>query len=344
MAHTKKKAKIIVAVVVLCFIGTASAIIFTSSENESFLDMIQQKKGEPRYDYTGGSELFPVEFREKVWNNITGDFRPNYPNMTNEEYAWIFGNLPPFPEDFFSITELVYEGKIADFSRITEEYWKQPEFYTAWFSLYEPKYLRNNPGSWCPEGYGCFPLIKEGYVDKGVTMRIDTFFRTGFAVEAYQGLILRPYMPKEAKNVMGNTLFEQSDSVEKYFNYHITNPDNAIFTSFKDSISSNNVLEKDWFTVLEPTYSLILDKYGNFVQYQGFPEDWVQIVTLEIDVAPDTPTGDYVFAFKIEEPCYHINQEFYYSIDHEYYGSKYNPVGRMFKTDIPHFQLILHVQ
>lgn len=298
----------------------------------------------PRYDYIGAGEVFPVRDIKTSYNNITGDYRPTYNNMSDEEYEWIFGNLPPFPDDFYSLVTLVYEGKVTDFSRIGKEYWLQPEFYTSWYGLYEKYYLNNSKESWCPEGYGCFPLLKEANAEKGTTIVADTYFRTGVGVESYQGMVIRPTIPNTAKNVLGETVFEQNPKeVSKYFNIKIKNPDNEIFNSFKDNLFSHNVEEDDWFVVLKPTYSEITDKYGNYIRYEGFPDDWVRLLNYEIEISPDCPSGNYVFSIDIIEPSFSINQEFYFSTEHERYGRLYNPVGRLFQSNLPHFQLILHV-
>jgi len=336
-----KHKKIIATVVVAC-VAVTTAIFFLAQGEDSIFENLIHKTGEPRYDYTGGVTMSQVEYISPVYNNITGDYRPKYENMFDEEYEWIFGDLPEFPKDFFSIVNLVQEGRITDYSRISERYWKQPEFYTGWFSSIKV-YLKNDPDSWITEGYGCYPAIKEGTAKKGTSLEVSTYFKTSYATESYQGIIVRPYFPENALNLFGTKIFEQPEDVEKYLGISISNPDDALYNSFKDTIQ-DNVQSGDWMTILKPTYRTINDEYGNFVQYKGFPNDWVRLLNLSVDIASNTPTGDYVVAIKILPPSFSINQEYYYSDIHDYYGSSYIPGGNIFRTNIPHFQFILHVE
>lgn len=330
------------AIIVLVVVATAYIILSMGGNNPIFPII---EPGNPRYDYVGGGALYGMDYPKPTYNNITGDYRPKYYGMEDYQYEWIFGKLPEFKEDFFSIVELIYEGKITDYARVSENYWKQPEFYTSWAQLYNKTYINNDPNSWAPEGYGCFPLIKEGTATRGDTVEVNTYFKTSFGVEAYQGLIVRPYFPTEALNILGRPLFEQNpEEVSKYLSISILNPDDELYENFKDSISYTNVEPNDWFVVLDPTYQDIYDEYGNWIKFEGFPKDWVKLLRLEVDIAENTPPGDYVVGIEIETPCFEINQEYYFSLEHEYYGKRYNPGGSLYRTLVPHFQFILHVE
>ena len=187
-------------------------------------------------------------------------------------------------------------------------------------------------------------MLKEVSVSKGSTITTTCYLRSGYGIEAYQGMIIHPFLPDAAKNIYGNILFNQSDSASSYLKPRITNPDDLLYDSFKDSITYNNVEDIDWMLIFEPTYSILRDKHGGFIQYTGFPSDWVHLVFLEVDIADDTPSGDYVVAFQVGPPCFEVNQEYYYSRDREYFGSYYYPVSQIAKSNKPVYQLIIRVE
>jgi hypothetical protein len=218
----------------------------------------------------------------------------------------------------------------------------QPEFYSSWFDCVGYSYIRNDPKIWTPEGYGVFPMIKEVYANAGKTITVNAYLRTGYGVEAYQGLILKPYFPENAKSLSGEILFEQPENADKHLSTKIINPDNSIYESFKDDIYVDNVEEQDWFVVLNPTYSITRNDDGTFTE-SGFPDDWIRMIELEVTIPEDTPKGTYCIAIKSDVPCFYINQEFYLSEDHEYYGALYFPAGTIRKSNVPHFQLVLNV-
>jgi len=337
-----KKKLIAVVVLLLCIssIATAGFFLYTEEPNSDYLI---DNPGSPKYNYRQGATLVPGEYREPVYNEITDDYRPVYEGLPEEKYEIIFGELPEFPKDFFSITKLIYEGKIKDYGRIDEKYWKQPEFYSGWFNSINDTYIDNDPTMWMPEGYGIFPLIKEVTVDSGKTIRVDAYLRTGFGTEAYQGVIFRPLFPTHGKAITGDKLFEQPKNAQDYISCKIINPDNSIYNGFKDNILYSNVGEEDWFVVLKPTYQLIINKDGTTIE-KGFQNDWVRLLQLEVDISKDTPEGTYCIAIQPYTPCFDINQEFYFSKEHEYYGALYYPGGGFLRTKTPHFQLILEVK
>lgn len=338
--------KVTVAIVlILAITGIATATVFFSSGGnlDDLINPPNRTQGEPKYNYLGGGTLVPGEYREPVYNPITGDWRPQYEGLEDDKYDAFFGNLPAFPEDFYSIVELVYDAQILDYGRISDDYWKQPEFYVGWYGCINDSYIDNDPLMWTPEGYGIFPIIKEVHLDRGEAYQIDAYLRTGFGTESYQGIIFRPELPATAKTITGQDLFENPEDADKHIHPRITNPDNPIYEEFKDNIAYDNVGEEDWFVVLEPTYQLHKSKTGNDTYETGFPEDWVRMMHVEIEIDSDCPPGMYVVSVDSDTPCFDINQEFYYAQDHEYYGGLYYPAGRFHKSNKPHFQIIIEV-
>jgi hypothetical protein len=336
------KKKFIFAVIAVIII---SGIAVTAFMIDGF-NLNIHGQGRQSYDYVQGATIVKGKTYEPVYNEYTGDFRPKYNQFTEEQYDWYFGELPEFKQDFFTISKLIYEGKVTDYARLSENYWKQPEFYPAWFDVWDnTSYVNYNPTMWTPEGYGCYPSIKEITTSaKGKTITVNTYFRTGFGTHAYQGLIIRPYLPNEAVSIRGNHLFDQPKDADKYINVRITNPDDAIYESFKEKLIYNNVNDEDWFTILKPTHQIIYDEYGEKTSEKGFPDDWVRLLNIDIDLDKNIPNGDYIVAIKIDMPCFEINQEYYFAQDHEYYGSWYFPAGRYQLTGRPHFQIVMHVE
>lgn len=331
----------IIAVVVLA-ICVATATFFLLSNDIKLPPFNLTEPVAPKYDYTGGSTIYPGEYRESFYNEITDDYRPIY-DIEDIEYEWIFGELPKMPSDFFNIANLIYDGKITDYTRLSEAYWKQPEFYPAWFKVFQSTYPDNPLEYWAPEAFGCYPGMKQVTIDKGTTAIVDTYFRTGFGVESYQGIVVRAKLPDKAVNILGNEMFQQPAGAEDYINVRIINEDDTIFSGFKDTLRDNNVGEDDWFIVLNPTYTLLKDKTGVIVGYKGFSSDWVKVLQLEIIVSGNTPVGDYIVSVDADTPSFGINQEYYYSNTHPYYGNLYFPVATTLKQTTPMFQVILSV-
>jgi len=341
----KKKVKVVISLVAIISVSVTAIALYTTNNSEnknpfSIFDLIHDV-GNPKYNYTDDVQIQKSNYLPSIKNNITGDYRPKY-DIRDEEYEWIFGELPPFPSDFFQVLELVEDGKITDYARISPSYWKQPEFYVGWFSSLD-LYNDNNPNTWIHSGYGCYPLIKQVSANAGNDIVVNTYFKSSYAVEAYQGLIVSPYLPESALSMTGVSLYDNPEDVEKYISVEITNENNQLYESFKNDIEKTNVNSSDWFTVLEPTYNPHLNYKGEITSYSGFPESWVRLLNLSVSISDDCPPGDYVVAIETLTPCFDINQEFYYSLEHEYYGKKYVPGGKIYKRTIPHFQLILEV-
>ena len=334
------KKKFIIAVVAIIIVASLVATATFMYTNDGSFTLFHEP-GEASYDYRQGANIIPGKYFDPVYNDVTGDFRPIYEEIEDIEYEWYFSELPEFPQDFFTKAKLVYDGKITDYSRLGEEYWKQPEFYPAWFNVFpNSSYVDYNPEQWTPEGYGCYPSIKEVSTKvKGRSINVDTYFRTGFATHAYQGIIVRPYIPEYAVSVIGNPLFENPEDASKYIKVRITNPDDELYEKFKDSISYSNVKDEDWMTILKPTHALLYNEYAEFVGEAGFPDDWVRRLNVEITLADNIPNGDYCIGVKVYMPCFEINQEYYF-----HYGAWYFPGGRYQITGRPHFQIIMHVE
>jgi len=336
---------VLLTITTITVVVCSAAVFFVATGTHDLPSMIGSDPDGEGYDYQQGIEIIPGEYREAVWNEITGDYRPVYPELTVEEYEWFFGELPSFPQNFFEVAELIYEGKFTDFSQLGPEYYLQPEFYPAWFGVFKnSSYVDYDPVWWTPEGYGCYPSIKEVTVSRDVgSFVVDTYLRTGYAVHAYQGLILEPILPESAVALDGTVLFDNPDNVDGVLSACIINEDDPLYLGFKESLAFDNVDKEDWLVVLKPTHGVLKDKYGEVLQETGFPDDWVRVLQLEISMDGDIPLGDYVVGVDVDTPCFSINQEYYYSTVHEFFGGLYYPAGQFHRTLTPHFQVVIHV-
>lgn len=246
----KKSYKILAVVLtIIILVGSATAYILSNNTINTGKIPVHEP-GTASYDYEQGAVIAPGEYLDPVYNDITGDYRPNYKFFTPTQYKWYFSELPLFPEDFFYIAQLVYQGKITDYNRIGEEYWKQPEFYPSWFkTVVNTSYVKPEDyiGMWTPEGYGCYPTIKEITLknSRGKTIVVDTYLRTAFDTNSYQGIIVRPYLPDKAVGILGGTLFEQPNDADKYISLKILNEDDKLYESLEKlyvGLSANDTI------------------------------------------------------------------------------------------------------
>ena len=130
--------------------------------------------------------------------------------------------------------------------------------------------------------------------------------------------------------------------MNELINVSIMNPDDDLYMSFKERLMYDNVGPEDCMMLLKPTFKIIRDKYGGYLCEKGFYSDWVRLLTLEICLADDIPSGDYVVGVEITTPCFEINQEYLYSKYHEYYGRSYQEAGNYNKIGT-FFQVVIHV-
>ena len=98
-----KHKKSIVTVIAVFAIATVAIFFLAQGDDNIFSDFsdLIHEPGTPRYNYTGGVGMSQIDYMSPVYNNATGDYRPVYQNMSDEEYEWIFGELPEFKRDFF---------------------------------------------------------------------------------------------------------------------------------------------------------------------------------------------------------------------------------------------------
>lgn len=275
------------------------------------------------------------------FNSVTGDYRPHY-NLTEHQFKDIFGELPKLPRDLFETRNLFFNGVLKDISRLNESYWKQPEFYAGWTEklLYE-KYVNFNVMMWTPYGVGCFPEIVNYEVLPGSEFTVTTIFHTDFGVDSYQGMILYYYYPQYAKNMKGESVFEQSvENAKKYIHVEILEPNNdPVFEQIKAKLEREGkyvgVSENERFVLFKPT-RYILSSH----QVKGFSSDWAFPLKVKITVDRSCPKDFYVVAFDFKPSSEAVNTEFYWIYKMRYIWQ--TPI--VVKKEFPYFQILVVVR
>ena len=96
-----------------------------------------------------------------------------------------FENLPPFPEDFYSVLKEINSGNrlITD---VGEGYYKQPEFYPTFTQ--NIGLMKSGRQHWGVLGYGAFPSDVRVTAGRDGELAVTTIIHSSWLVETYQGL------------------------------------------------------------------------------------------------------------------------------------------------------------
>lgn len=126
--------------------------------------------------------------REPVFNEATGDFRPNCYNFS---YS-VFERLPVFPEDFW-LKKQLFDSQRIQADRLTSEYFLQPEIMPNWFDWANKTYgdpdrkmIGVYGASLYPSRFTVFDAVE------GDRFIVSSLLHTGWGVEIYQGVVLSP--------------------------------------------------------------------------------------------------------------------------------------------------------
>ncbi len=120
-------------------------------------------------------------------NETSKTSRPYY-NLSGE----IFSNLPEFPDDFYSVDDKVYRlANLRELKDITEQYYKQPEFYPT-FETQGIEMIKNPPPDRIGiSGMGAYPGEQTFTTAKGQQFTATAFFHASWMVQTYQGMKIR---------------------------------------------------------------------------------------------------------------------------------------------------------
>ena len=129
-------------------------------------------------------------------SNTTIESESNYIRPTyNGIDPIVFNDLPDIPENFTIIKRYIYEGQIKDLSKVTDQMYKQPEFYPTWERNGIGWFTNHDYSRWGVHGYGFFPgeigynVINMSTNDEII---IHSFLHTSWGIETWQGLRLIP--------------------------------------------------------------------------------------------------------------------------------------------------------
>ncbi|MFH1258181.1 MAG: hypothetical protein ABIG96_00685 [Candidatus Micrarchaeota archaeon] len=220
--------------------------------------------------------------------------RPAYFGAITDE---VFKELPSFPKDFYVI-KLLYElGKVTDGSKITEEYYKQPEFYPQFEEQGVPLMLNPPQNRWGAFGYGTYPSEMVVLSPRTNKLKVRFFIHTSWLVQTYQGMSFGYEFPAKAQ--LQKTAFADNSKdviqdpaeTRKYFDVSIS-PD---------------------VTLLEPAFPV-------------FKPGWAQAVTMDITVK-NPPTGKYAIGVIIANPPSEKANEWLWKYKTNYVGGSAHSIG-----------------
>lgn len=220
--------------------------------------------------------------------------RPSYFGSITDE---IFKELPAFPKDFYIVKLLFELGKVTDPTKITSEYYKQPEFYPQ-FESQGVQMMSNPPqGRWGAFGYGTYPSETVVLTPRQGEFQAGFFFYTSWIVQTYQGLSLTTTFPSRA------TL------MKSYFpdNTQTVIQDPAIVSKYFEVSVSPNVL------LLEPAFPV-------------FKSNWAQQIIVTVKVK-NPPPGKYAISLYAGDPPSDKGNEWLWKYKNNYVGGTAHSIG-----------------
>lgn len=279
-----------------------------------------------------GAFIYPIHY-----NNWTGDYRPIYPNYTEQQYLTVFGELPKEQKNLQTVAYGVYNHIIYNLQGIPSGYYEQPEFYPSWnvqraeqqLNLYMNDWPINQSKSWTPYGLTTYPGITQASASPGSTVTFYFWLMPSWFVETYQGLILNTSFQPNIYGI-GRVVGTQSPSfAAEFLSVHIDNGNSPLLSqaikqngiSGPEGIPSGSVFE-----VLQPVFP-------------SFPANWVIPITVTVHIASDATPGVYAWVLNASNPSSAIYQTMFSE-----YGQMYVNAGSSFiQSTQPLFEGIVQV-
>lgn len=248
--------KYLIAVPVLVFFGVAAALLITGSPASTNNPFCQNLIDQAK-DYNGTKIYDPYCKAEVIPRS---DLPPS-----------VFRELSPMPSDFTPTNALFLNGRLPDFcNKLGPEYWSQPEFVRSFRTsgIAVMQSLAN--GKPVAEiGYGAYPTEYTMEASRGQTAMACTYWMTGWGVVRYQ---------------IGS--FTASFNQDKQLQF------SAFSDGSKNSSGITNASR--YFNVNFDTGNV--NDSGVMITgrtYGYFDPNWIQKLTIIIQVAPDAPKGKY---------------------------------------------------
>lgn len=177
----------------------------------------------------------------------------------------VFRKLPAIPTDFLGTVSLFKNGKLPEFcDKLGPEYWSQPEFVSTFQTSGIATMQGLASGKPVAEiGYGTYPSEYTMQASSGSIATVCTYWMTGWGVARYQ--------------ITGFTTdFNQNKQIQ--------------FSAFPDGSRNSSGIENAsrYFKVsFDPTTMITGRTYGYF------DPNWIQKLSIIVQVAPNTPKGRY---------------------------------------------------
>jgi hypothetical protein len=229
--------------------------------------------GQPAQPQTEEKAKERLEGLEKRFNYTQGE-RPDYGFAED-----VFRNLPPLPQDFWSVDQKFQNGEITDYVELGEQYWKQPEFYPTFENNLE--FMKNpEPGRIYAYGIGAYPgdIGVDAFPDSQFT--VASFYFSSWLVQTYQGIRIEDVYPERTEiptpdlQEINFTVTQDPGVVGKYFNVTF---DPELF-------------------VIGPTSP-------------AFDENWTRKVKVTVTVSNETPKGTYVIGVDAVPPPPELSEQ-----------------------------------
>jgi hypothetical protein len=230
---------------------------------------------------------------------ITPQPNPLEPSMrknlieTNKVPEEAFSQLPKMPLDFLAVTNKFQIGQVSS-DRVSEAYWKQPEFYPNWYPKGHTRYLEPKELGYSVSGYGSYPSEYLANVNSIDTFSITFWIMSDFTDEYYQGLKISPEYP---------------DSVTMKANYYSdgTRTVNQNVTYVQNHLKVLSITPQEM--VLEPARDYQIYEWNDKGQMikatalnvSRFEYNWVRKVTITFQTI-NLQTGKYAIVFNFVPP------------------------------------------
>ena len=273
--------------------------------------------GEEEFNYGDTLIQGPLQY-SPTYNPCLEDYRPTYGAGCVDQGS-IFGALPLVPADMVDVSDRVFRNAqgFITMARITDSYWRNPEFYPGWSQdHFDDVYMTDRSGIVTPIGFGAYPSITQVVTRPTAETWTFTFFlKDGWGLTHWQGMVLDIYLPPTALRAnfdepllddAGNPV-TQDTGVAAGMNPRFAFANDPVYEAFESDLLFP--LEADQrMVVLEPNYP-------------SFHPGWARAITVEVDLGA-LPQGTWFFLVQADVPTQEIGELYFYE-----YGNFYQPSG-----------------
>jgi hypothetical protein len=210
-----------------------------------------------------------------------------------------FSKLPPMPFDFLPVTNKFKLSQLpAD--RVTEEYYKQPEFYPNW-DFGQERYLAPKEQGYLTYGYGAYPSEYLSSMGSNDEAEVTFFAMQDFESQRYIGVRITPEYPNEV-SLRQNIFIDNSKNVTQNVSYVM------------EHLKIVSITPSEF--MLEPAYNqyqIVWNPSGSMkevIETQPmFSNNWVQKVTVRFKTQ-NLKAGRYAVVFNFQPPSdsFSLNQ------------------------------------